>query len=478
MQLVRRLRIPAFFCALAVLLCELISRPYTTMGIADDGPYILMARTLATTGRIAYNGWGAPMLGWQLYLGAALVKLFGFSFTTVRGSTVLVAMVMAFVLQRTLVRAGITEHNATLGTVALVLSPLYLMLSVTYMTDIFGLFAIVICLYGCIRALQSSTSRSTILWLCFAVITNALCGTSRQIAWLGILVMVPSTLWLLRAQRRVLFAGAAANLAGAVFILVCMHWLKRQPYSIPEQVLPDTFAIVNTLRQLFYTFIDLPFLLLPVVVVFLPSLRKGSRAILAALSVVALIYTPLSCTTGIWHRTSCCSQPTAIGPDLRYLRSNPANLPSRIPPYERASPSDHRLHRRRLRPHRRRLPPTSDHRRARPSPTLSWHQLTVLLPFTHRVHPAPRSPRRTSTVYDRYLLACCSSHCSASSASTRNESSRSSPSLSILLIVVMAVYGVAVTHNISPSIALASHSPPSSAPTASQTPPSTAAGKL
>jgi hypothetical protein len=69
------------------------------------------------------------MIVFQFYLGAAFIKLFGFSFTTVRMSTLLVAMVTAFALQRTLVRAGNIERNATLGTLALVLSPLYLMLS-------------------------------------------------------------------------------------------------------------------------------------------------------------------------------------------------------------------------------------------------------------------------------------------------------------------------------------------------------------
>ena len=71
LQLFRRLRIPALFCALTVLVCELISRPFANMGICDDGPYILMARTLATTGHIVYNGWASPMLTCQLYLGAA-----------------------------------------------------------------------------------------------------------------------------------------------------------------------------------------------------------------------------------------------------------------------------------------------------------------------------------------------------------------------------------------------------------------------
>jgi integrase len=98
------------------------------MGVCDDWPYILMAQKLAATGHIVYNGWAAPLIGWQLYLGAAFVNLFGMSLTAVRMSTLLVAMVLAFVLQRTLVRANIRERNATLATLAFVLSPLYLVL--------------------------------------------------------------------------------------------------------------------------------------------------------------------------------------------------------------------------------------------------------------------------------------------------------------------------------------------------------------
>jgi hypothetical protein len=46
------------------------------------------------------------------------------------------------------------------------------------MTDIFGLFAILICFYGNLHALPATSDRATIAWLCFAVITNGLCGTS------------------------------------------------------------------------------------------------------------------------------------------------------------------------------------------------------------------------------------------------------------------------------------------------------------
>ncbi len=300
MQLIRRFRLPALFCALAVLFCALISRPYTTVGVWDDGPYILMAQHLAETGRVVYNGWAAPMLGWQLYLGAAFIKLFGFSFTTVRMSTLLVSMLLAFLLERTLVRGGINERNATIGTLALVLSPLYLILSVTYMSDIFGIFAAVVCLYCCLRALQAAQSlggrssepadegsaspageRAAILWLCFAVVSNALLGTARQFAWLGILIMVPCTLFLmhgilpLRSRRRVLASGALACLAGALFVFACMQWLKHQPYAVSQGVFrPTGISVGYILIRLSHILLDLSFLLLPVTLLFLPQIRE------------------------------------------------------------------------------------------------------------------------------------------------------------------------------------------------------------
>lgn len=290
MQLSQRFRFPAIFCAVAVLACELISRPVANMGICDDGPYILVAKNLATTGHIFYNGWSAAMLIWQLYVGAAFIKLFGFSFTTVRSSTLAVSLVLAFFLQRTLVRAGINERNATIGTLALVLSPLYLLLSVTFMSDIHGLFAIVLCLYGCLRALRSATDRAAMGWLAFAAASNALCGTSRQLAWLGILVMLPSTLWLLRARRRVVLAGAAITLAGVFFILGCMHWLKHQPYTLSDSLHISSVRFGALGQQFLHFFLDLPFLLFAVVVLFMPQVRKSARRMIPIAAVALVVY--------------------------------------------------------------------------------------------------------------------------------------------------------------------------------------------
>lgn len=118
--------LPALLCALTPVLCYLIVHPYAEVGIDDDWSYIRTAQVLAQTGHIVYNGWATAMLGWQLYVGAFFVKLFGFSFTAVRLSSLVAAVATAFLMERTLVRAGISEWNATLATMTFVLSPLYL----------------------------------------------------------------------------------------------------------------------------------------------------------------------------------------------------------------------------------------------------------------------------------------------------------------------------------------------------------------
>ena len=455
MPLVRRFRLPAIFCAFALLVCELISRPYAEMGISDDAPYILMARTLAFTGHIAYTGWATAMLGWQLYLGAAFIKLFGFSYTSVRMSTLLVSLAIAVLLQRIFVRAGITERNAVLATLAISLSPLNLLLSVTYMSDIFGLFATIICLYGCLRALQATAANACISWLFFAAATNAFFGTARQIAWLGILVMLPCTLWLLRAQRRVLVAGSAATLAGALFIFGCMQWFKHQPYSVPEKIFAPTFPIFGTFFSLACFILAIPFLLLPIVAIFLPALRNCRTKILAAFAVLLAGYLflaiypshlrgyfPLEPTMsggGNWIGVHGTHEGHHLNGPAPLFLSVPVQAIITIVCFAGLFAIVISL---RSRSARRSSTPSQ------PANQLSWYQLTLLLVPYVAAYILLLIPRAgTGWIYDRYTLEV---GVVAIIFLVRYYQEKFRPQVSrvgIALIIVMAITGVTITHN-------------------------------
>ena len=268
-----------------------MSRPWAETGICDDWSYIQIAHNLARTGHIQYNGWVTPVLGWQLYLAAIFVKLFGYSFTAPRMSTLLIGCLTAFVLHRTLVRLGLSSFNASLGTLTFTLSPLFMMLSVTFMTDVPGFFAILLCFYACIRALQAGSDRNALLWLAFAVLSNYICGSSRQIAWLGVLVLVPSTLFLLRSRRRVLLIGLAIDALGFAAVFATIHWFGHQPYTQTEPFglsLNSSTTAAGLFTHYARALLEMTLLLLPITLAFLWQARRWPRKVLIIASVIVL----------------------------------------------------------------------------------------------------------------------------------------------------------------------------------------------
>jgi hypothetical protein len=269
------------------------------MGWGDEWSYVWSARILADTGRIVYNGYTQPMLGWQLYLGALFIKLLGFSFATLRIAMLPVAMAAVVLTQRNFVRLGVSEWNSVIATLTLALSPAFLALSFSYMTDMPGYFCFVLCLSCCLRAVQADTGRAMIGWLIFASLTNVVAGTARQIGWLGVLVLVPSTAWLLRRRKGVLPTSAALWFVSAAIIFACIHWFDHQPYAIPEPLLQrnlldksaDTELVSTLIRAVLY----IAFVISPVLIGFLlkypiglPTARKRATAATAVFAMAIL----------------------------------------------------------------------------------------------------------------------------------------------------------------------------------------------
>jgi hypothetical protein len=230
----RAFKRPAVLCALLLALCTLATYPFAEIGGNDDFSYVRSAKALAETGHVVFFGWSSTMLGWQLALGALFIKLFGFSFTVTRASILLVALCLTFLLQRTLVRLGLNETNAAFATLTLVLSPLFIPLSFSFMADIPGLLAIVLCLYLCLRAIKAPDPSQTNAWLIAAAVSSALLGTARQTGWLGVLVIVPSTCWLLRRRQ---FSPVLVTFVWSLcvlFIFAALHWFSHQMYTTAE----------------------------------------------------------------------------------------------------------------------------------------------------------------------------------------------------------------------------------------------------
>jgi hypothetical protein len=264
------------------------------MGFQDDWSYIRTALDFARTGHFVYNGWATAMLGWIIPWSAMFIKVFGFSFTLVRFSMLPVTMACVYLFHANLVRFGIRDRNAVLGALTVGLSPVFLPMAASYMTDVAGLFVIVLCLYLCQRAVAAHSDRAAVLWLCCAAASNVVGGTVRQISWLGALVMVPSTAWLLRSRRGVVAAGISLWGMSILGVLACLHWWNRQPYSVPEHILqgPVTAHMVHHLVGiLIKSFLCLLLLLYPILVAWLPAACRLNRAAVIRVSVAVLVLT-------------------------------------------------------------------------------------------------------------------------------------------------------------------------------------------
>jgi 4-amino-4-deoxy-L-arabinose transferase-like glycosyltransferase len=113
--------------------------------LSDDWSYAYTARELCRHGTIRFLPWTGASLVFQAAYGAFLCKLFGFSFTILRLSTLVLAAGAAaafFVLLR---RSAVPPVLAAFATLLLALDPLFVNLSFTFMTDVpfaaFALFA-------------------------------------------------------------------------------------------------------------------------------------------------------------------------------------------------------------------------------------------------------------------------------------------------------------------------------------------------
>jgi hypothetical protein len=276
-------------CVVVAAICG--SHPYAEMGFIDDWSYVKTVFEYARTGHFVYNGWATAMLGWQIPWGALFVKLFGYSFTAARLSMLPVDLAAIWLFYSILERFGIERRNAVFGTLTLGLSPLFIPLGASYMTDVPGLFVILLCLYLCLRAIDARNARNALLWLALAAGTNVAGGTVRQIAWLGALVMVPSTAWLMRRRQRALVTGALLWAFSAAGIFACLRWWNRQPYGVPERIAqgPVSSAMVAHLgAELLKALLCTCLLVFPLLIAWLPRYKTFPQRIRVTLAALIL----------------------------------------------------------------------------------------------------------------------------------------------------------------------------------------------
>jgi hypothetical protein len=286
----------ALFCILIVTACVLIANPVANMPFSDEFSYDKTALEFARTGNILYNGWATAMLGWLVPWGAFFIKVFGFSFTAMRLSMLPIDAATVYLFHQILQRFGINPANAIFGTLAFALSPIFMPSAASFMTDVPGMFIIFVCLYMCQEAVVTASDNAALVWLASATVFNVAGGTVRQIAWLGALVMVPSTVWLLRKRRGMKVTGLILWVLSFIAVLMLLHWFNSQPYSVPEHIIwarITWMTFPHLAAQLVKMVLCLLLIIFPLSVAWLPSVRSLRREAWLRISGVIILFISL-----------------------------------------------------------------------------------------------------------------------------------------------------------------------------------------
>jgi hypothetical protein len=138
----------------AFALTVLLVNPLREIAPDDDFAYSLSVRHLLQTGKYQTPDWAAPNLLFQAYWGSLFARVLGYSFASLRLSTLVLMMLGLIAFYHLAREHGLDAVQAGLSLLALFASPLVLLFSFTFNTDIPFLACLIIALLLWTRAIR------------------------------------------------------------------------------------------------------------------------------------------------------------------------------------------------------------------------------------------------------------------------------------------------------------------------------------
>jgi hypothetical protein len=278
----------------------------------DDWAYALSARHLLTTGKYQWHNWPTSNTPFQAYWGALFARFLGYSFSTLRISTLFLAVLGLVAFYYLAKEHGLDDGQATLLTLALLASPLVLRLSFTFMTDVPFLTCLIVAQYLYTRALRV---RSYPLMLLGSV-AGAAAILTRQF---GVaLIAGLFFLWVLSKERRrqaLLFLTglalpAVAGLYQVLAAILTPNWAARLFVNAQGQSLGSAGGMLaNIVRRPMLMLEYLALYSLPLILPAMLSTASGAfsrldarwrKQVLAALMLAALVISVFALTADLF----------------------------------------------------------------------------------------------------------------------------------------------------------------------------------
>lgn len=202
-----------------------IVNPVGEFMINDDWSYVKALETLISKGEIAQTGWGpdcapgGPSLVVHLLWGGLFTRFGGFSCTVLRISVLAAGIIGSLVFFHLLKKSRPDSVTALMGTLALMLNPLFLSQCFTFMTDVTFTSLIICSLYFLYIGLEKQRFLFIVFGLLFALLSILI----RQLG-----LIIPAALLLCRMFHPVGKSPALRRVPLAVILTVIVPWLAYE----------------------------------------------------------------------------------------------------------------------------------------------------------------------------------------------------------------------------------------------------------
>ncbi|HXP52089.1 MAG TPA: glycosyltransferase family 39 protein, partial [Bacteroidia bacterium] len=144
--------------------------PIGNFPLDDDWQYGRPVWAMISEGHYASTDSYSPVLIAQAFWGLLFCLPFGFSFTSLRISTLVLSLFGVILFYYLLLRVSKNQKMSFLGALLLAANPLYIILSCTFMTDIPFLALAILCVYFFFKAIDSDKARPVVLATFFSML--------------------------------------------------------------------------------------------------------------------------------------------------------------------------------------------------------------------------------------------------------------------------------------------------------------------
>ncbi|WP_420571721.1 glycosyltransferase family 39 protein [Kordia sp.] len=267
------------------LLIIFIINPVGDFPLNDDWCYGKSVKTLLENGYLKLYNWGEMTLVGHVYWGFLFTKIFGFSFTILRWSTLFMGFATILGIYELCKLANVSRWVTLVGVLLSMMNPIFLSLSFSFMTDVPFYCVTIWTFYFFAKAIKTDSWRS-VLW---AIFFCYWAFTIRQLAWVFPVVWLLSMLLAKKRTIQNILKAITPLLALITFSLIFSYIMEsndllQDRYNTKFNLLIE--SIKNVDRKLIILFATyffrcmayIGFLVLPIHLVYISRYKfKGYK---------------------------------------------------------------------------------------------------------------------------------------------------------------------------------------------------------